>query len=733
MQQLTVLAREDLSNMIMSRQNMMYTRKSGEFLTSFSVRPYPGWSLGKYLGSRFVRCLSSLALVALAAGCGEEIEPPAAKSPSTPARETADLVLRDGYVYTVDGSKSVAKAIAILGSRILAVGTNGEIDALVGPDTVVRDLGGQMVIPGIQDTHMHAMAVVEPEMCDFKGEAKSLEEMVPFLKDCLARYAPEPGQWMIALQWPFSRGNQPSQRYTTLRAALDAVSTVHPIMLAGDDGHHGAANSVALAQAKDSSGNVVGMSRDTLASIFSEWREHVAVDSTGEPSGGLNEGARMLVRPDLFEQILGTGEAAETTMPRVARLLASRGITSIHDPLVVPDSLASYKWLEDSGGMTFRMRASLYERPVDSMNEAAAAQIPTMISKFGKLREQYKNSKLMRVDGVKLFADSVLEGNPFTAPPTLPSAAVLNGFRQPLFEFDESIQSLEITGYVNPDSPVCESVRANPGDYAGTSAITVFQTKNGFLPAQCTQSQGVLEHSEKFIHEYVRLATEAGFNVHVHALSDKGVRVAIDALEQAKTASDREGLTQSLAHLQLVHPDEQTRIGALGAYATFTYSWIVPEPNYNLMVIPFIEQVKSKDTMFDASTYYMQNVYPVKTIADAGGILTWGSDVPVDSRDPRPFLHLEQAVTRAWEGAVLNPLNLIDIHAALAAFTINGARMLGIGEQTGSIEPGKFADVVVLDQNVVQLAARGEVERISGTQVLLTVFDGRIVYEKPAD
>jgi hypothetical protein len=557
----------------------------------------------------------------------------------------------------------------------------------------------------------------------------SLEEMVPFLQGCVQRYATEPGAWLLVMQWPFARGNQPSDRYPTLRAALDAAASDHPILLVGDDGHHGAANSAALALAQGLDGNVVGLSRETLATVFSGWREHVAVDANGEPSGGLNEGARLLVRPTLFQDFLGGGADPAKTMPRVAAKLASLGITSIQDPAVDPAALPAYKWLEDSGQMSFRLRAGLFQRPVDSMNEAAVAQIPEMVKTFRQLREQNTGSKLIRVDGVKLFADAVLEGNPLTQPPTLPGAAVLNGYKQPIFRLDEANKKLEIAGYVDLDSAVCEAVRAAPADYASAQAIESFRAKQGFLPAQCAKSSGVLENSEAFIKEYVRQMTEASFNVHIHALADRGVRVAVDAFEAAKASADAQGLTQSLAHLQLVHPEEQKRIGALGIYTAFTYSWIVAEPDYDLTVIPFIEQVASAETMFDLSTYYMQNVYPVKAIHDAGGILTWGSDVPVDTRDPRPFFHMEQALTRAWADQALNAANAIDIHTALAAFTINGARMLGIGKDTGSIEAGKFADLVVLDQNLVQLAERGEATKISDTTVQLTLFDGRVVYD----
>src|SRR5512139_1655448 len=159
-----------------------------------------------------------LAGMALLGACSGREE----AAPSSAAAEApADLVLNNARVYTVDGSRRVAEAVAIRGNRIVAVGTGAEVGALIGPATEVRDLGGRMVMPGIHDTHVHAIGTVQPEMCDFRGEGKSLDDMVPFLKDCLVRYGVPPGQWMPVLQWPFAVGNQPSARYPTLRAALD--------------------------------------------------------------------------------------------------------------------------------------------------------------------------------------------------------------------------------------------------------------------------------------------------------------------------------------------------------------------------------------------------------------------------------------------------------------------------------------------------------------------------------
>ncbi len=671
-----------------------------------------------------LRYNAAIACFLMLAACGES-------TVTGPAGVTADLVFTNAYVYTVDANRTIAEAVAVRGNTIIAVGQNDDMKPFIGDTTQVRDLGGRMLMPGLQDTHVHALGTVQPDACDLQSQPGTLDEVVPLLRDCITRHTSKAGDWLIVHQWSYAIGNQPSEAHPTLRAALDAVSTEHPILLIGNDGHHGAANSAALAQVKDDAGNTVGMSAATLAGEFSEWREHVEVDSRGEPTGGVNEGARIVVYPKLFAAFLGAGGKSESLMPRVAEALASRGITSIQDPAADPDELEAYRWLEQSGGMTFRMRAGLYIRPIDSLSENAAAQVPALIEQFKNAREKLKHSKLIRVDGVKLFADGVLEGNPLSEPPTLPVAAILGHFHQPLIAPDPENQSIAVRGYVDLDSAACSAWRANPGSFSTEAAINTFRREHGHVPAQCNQASGVLENSEAFIHAFVQQATAAGFNVHTHAIADKGTRVAIDAFEANKAEADRQGLTQSFAHLQLVHPDDQKRIGILGIYSSFTYAWMVPEPMYNLTVIPFLEQVKDAGSMFDLSTYYMQNVYPVKAIVDAGGIPAWGSDAPVESRDPRPFLNLEQAVTRAYEDKVLNAANAIDIHTALAAFTQNGARLLGIGDTTGSIEVGKLADLVVLNQNPVTLMEQGKATDISDTQVLLTLFDGRVIFENP--
>jgi len=373
--------------------------------------------------------------------------------------------------------------------------------------------------------------------------------------------------------------------------------------------------------------------------------------------------------------------------------------------------------------MTFRARAALVEPPGEDIG-AIDAHLAELVA----LREKYSDCEYLSADGVKLFADAVLEGNPYTFPPTLPVAAMLDGFRQPIFGASESDEdSLDVLGYVDPESEVCRALRADPDSPAG--AVDAFVAEHGFHPRQCVKESGVLEHEEAFIRAYIRKATDAGFHVHVHALADKAVRVAVDEFAKVKSVADANRTTQSLAHVQIAHPDDQARIGELGISVVFTFVWVTPAVPYDMMVIPFIDKVDGIGDLYDPDEYYLQNVYPAKNIKDHGGNIVHGSDAPVGSRDPMPFASLQQAVYRSNGDVTYNEAQRLDIHSAIAAFTINGARLFGHEDSVGSIEVGKKADLIALDRNIVELAETGHVNEIGQTRVTLTVFDGEVVYD----
>jgi predicted amidohydrolase YtcJ len=671
----------------------------------------------KHLNATFgLICCFSLFLTA----CSKTEEP-------APTPPQADLVLTNGYIYTVDGERNVAQAVAIAGEQIVFVGSDEDAKAYIGTATEVRDLQGAMVMPGFHDMHIHALGTVPPEMCDLDSNEYSLEALVPVLKQCIETYQVPPGEFLIVLQWNFSNGNQPSENLPHMRAALDAVSTEHPIFLWGNDGHHGAANSAAFALAKNEQGEILGISAETLAGEFAAFRPMVGVDENGQPSGGIHETARGLIRPDFFADFLGGGASPETIMPQVARALAKNGITSIQDAWVSPEVLESYAWLEQSGGMTFRLRAAM-GGPSNSNPDEIDAHLAMLV----ELRERFADSQLIEANAVKLFSDAVLEGNPLSSPPTLPVAAMLSGYKQPIFAGSIEDGSFDIAGYVDQGSEICQSVRARPEDFVANDVLKAFAAEQGFYPQQCIPYGGILEHPEEYIRSYIRKATEAGFHVHVHALADKAIRIVVDEFANVKAQADASGLTQSIAHAQVVHPDDQKRIGELGIATVFTLVWSASGVEYEMTVAPFIDELQGVADLYNPDHYYMQNVYPARSIMDFGGPLVHGSDAPVGTRNPIPLVNLQMAITRGAnaEGEVaLNPKEAIDVHQAIAALTINGARLFKHEDRLGSIEAGKVADLVVLSQNIVELAESGQAQQIAETAVTVTVFNGEVVFD----
>jgi predicted amidohydrolase YtcJ len=660
--------------------------------------------------------------------CSAEQEPPAAEREFPPA----DHVFLNGKIYTVDANRSIAQAIAVSGNAIVFVGDDDAVRKYIGEQTEIHELAGKLVLPGLHDTHLHPEGVVQPDVCDLQSEPMTLEEMVPFLQGCIERYEIADGEWLIVPQWSFSNGNQPSERYPTLVAALDAASTTHPILLVGNDGHHAAVNSQTLATAVNAKGKTVGLTRETLAADFSEYRELIAVDASGQPSGGVTETAVSIFdSPNIWNLV-----PMADIIGDVAKVFASRGITSIIDAMASRQNLDAYRSLEESGEMTFRVRAAQFEGYYTPKSERGGIEsIPQQIELWNAQRAEFANSRYIRADSVKVFADGVLEGNPLIDPPTLPNGAALEIYKQPRFALDAETGRVDVVGYVDTTGEICRAVRENPETYEAEAAVAKFIGANGHHPGQCTESRGVLEFAERYILTYVDTLYAAGFSVHIHAIGDRAVRVAVNALEAAERTHGNNGQPHGIAHAQLIHPRDQKRIGELGLFVAFTHSWSTPEPEYMMTVVPFIDELSGGIAdLHDPDNYYIKNAYPVRTVQQFGALIIGGSDAPVERRDPAPFLHIEQAITRDIEEQpdipVLNAGERLDIHASLASYTINGARAMSQADTLGSLEVGKLADLIVVDQDVVALAESGRAHEISETRVLLTLFDGKIVFDQ---
>jgi len=287
-----------------------------------------------------------------------------------PGHPPADLVVTHARVYTADPARSIAEAIAVSDGRIVYVGSNAGAEAWVGPKTRVEAESGRLVLPGLYDSHIHPAGIVDLDVCDLKSAALSLAQITVFVRDCIQRYKIPAGEWVIVRQWNFSGGNVPDATHPTLRAALDLASKDHPIQLLGNDGHHGAFNSVALARAVNDAHETVGYSKATLAGDFASMKKLVGVDADGEPNGAVNEEARRRMGTP---SMLSVDFAQVMKDPgRVTARLNSVGITGIMDAVVTPASLRLYEALERKGQMTVRASLAQFYDPDEIARRPAA-------------------------------------------------------------------------------------------------------------------------------------------------------------------------------------------------------------------------------------------------------------------------------------------------------------------------------------------------------------------------
>ncbi|MCX5322446.1 amidohydrolase [Streptomyces sp. NBC_00120] len=217
------------------------------------------------------------------------------------------------------------------------------------------------------------------------------------------------------------------------------------------------------------------------------------------------------------------------------------------------------------------------------------------------------------------------------------------------------------------------------------------------------------------LQKYVTELDARGFQVHFHALGDRAVREALDAVEAARRANGRTDTRPHLAHLQVVHPDDIGRFRELGATANMQALWAAHEPQMDDLTIPFLGPERSAWQ------------YPFGDLQRSGATLAAGSDWPVSSPDPIEAIHV--AVNRVLPDAapgtpVFLPQQRIGLDAALTAYTAGSAYVNHLDDVTGSITAGRLADLVVLDRDPFAAPT----DEIGATRVQETFVGGERVY-----
>jgi predicted amidohydrolase YtcJ len=211
----------------------------------------------------------------------------------------------------------------------------------------------------------------------------------------------------------------------------------------------------------------------------------------------------------------------------------------------------------------------------------------------------------------------------------------------------------------------------------------------------------------------------AGFQLHFHAIGDRAVRSALDAVEAVRRRNGPADRRAHVAHIQVIHPADVPRFAALDVGANMQPLWAAWEAQMRDLTIPFLGRERTGWQ------------YPFRSLQRAGARLVGGSDWSVST--PNVLHEVEVAVNRVLpESRGVEPPFLpderLDLETALRAFTIGAAWANGRDEQTGTLEPGKLADLVVLDRDVFDRGA-GE---IGDARVLLTLSEGVAVHADPS-
>jgi predicted amidohydrolase YtcJ len=541
----------------------------------------------------------------------------------------ADAVYQNGFVYTVDGVRRRVQAFAVRDGKYLAIGSNDDMKALTGPDTRVVDLEGRMVMPGLVDTHIHAVRGALTALGLAFPVTSSVDDIKAAVKKFIADKKLKKGDWVEGAKWALD--------YKKLNAKmLDEVSPDNPVFLHDWTNHLAWVNSAALQAAK-----ITKDTPDPPAGVIDR-------DSSGNPTGTLHDKALGLITAAMPPP---APEVVEERAAWIFGKLNSYGITGIVTPQLDPMRVQAYRALESKDKLTLRIQGSW-----DFNTRYVTTTLEEQAKTFMTHEKRGENSPLINVDGVKVYMDGV------------------------------------------------------PNDAEGGSPmIDAYETAPTF---------GTPSIDEATFSTWMLRFDAEGLKVMSHATGSLSVRHFLNAVEAVRRANGK-GPRHHMAHSMLVYPEEVARFNfERSNFITEVspYQLWVPDP----AIVSWVDMI-GRDR-FDLT------FTPIKTLVDAGAVVTYGSDwdnIP----EPDPWFAMEGMITRQYPGnpeyGQLNPDERIDTETAIEIFTRNGAVAMEKEDETGSIEVGKSADFIIIDQNLLEISP----QEIHKTKVLRTVLRGHTVYK----
>lgn len=550
-------------------------------------------------------------------------------------KEEADLIIKNGKIYTVNKEKSWEEAVAVKNGKIIYVGKNDGVEEFIGSKTKVIDVGMKMVMPGFIDTHAHVSVALPLFLGVNLFGSKSVEE----IQDRIKKYREKHPDTKVIRGVGFANElfgvKGPRKKY------LDDVVSDVPVVLSSYDLHSVWGNSKAF--------DIVNITKDTPDPEGGI----IVHDENGELTGVLKEFATTLLR-ESGKLAPGKKEILETILAYQEECL-SNGVTSSADALLTPGSfeLEAFKELDKASKLKVKFHGNLAVD--DSSHISVEKQIQNIIK---EIEENRKNcSYKFQTNTVKLFADGVTDQG--TAYYTEP--------------------------YIHRDD-----------NYFGFTHWTNKQMTN-----------------------LVDTFDKQGIQIHVHSIGDNATQMMIDAIKNAENKNSKRDRRHILAHLEYVRNDQIKQLKELDIVAALTTQLMGQKEYYDKILLPYIGKERADQYM------------PFKKIVDGGILVCGATDYPVTQNNP--FMSIFVGMARRNVGDpdtdeyVIGREESGSLEELIQAFTINGAYAYFMENKTGSIEVGKMADMVVIDQNLFEIP----VDDIPKTKVLLTLVEGEEVYKSP--
>ena len=538
--------------------------------------------------------------------------------------QAADSVYVNGNIYTMQEKDFHAEALAVRGQHLVYVGGNAGAQGYIGTDTVVVDLEGRTVIPGITEGHIHFMSI-GTALLEVDAANKSKEAI---LEDVRMQAENRPhGEWIQGRGW--NQETWPDRQYPT-KEDLDSVAPNHPVLLRRACGHAFWANSLAL--------SLAGIHQDTPDPVGGE----IIRDQDGEVIGILTDTA---------------GNSLEAIVPKYADHKLREALKLAQQELFRYGITSA---MDAGAGITSAMGAGSTMQTIDLM------------------KDMYKTGELkVRLAAYIPYGPEI-------------QTYYQNGPESGLFDGRLSLRGMKLF---------------SDGSLGARSAWML----DDYSDRPTHRGNG--RYSDEELHELMREAHQAGFQIAIHCIGDAAIKQALDVFERVVKPEETNHRCR-VEHFQVARPEDIRRLADLK---------MVPS-------VQFVHVSSDKGMMEDrVGSSRNLGAFAWRSIVGAGAVLANGSDGPVESVNP--FHGLYAGVTRKGilDGLPKGgwyPAECLTRYEALKAATLGSSYAQFEEEVKGSLEVGKYADFVVIDKDYMTCAP----DEIKEICALVTVLGGERVY-----